>query len=110
MLHRFAPLFLAAGLVAFAQKYDGPVPPKPDVPYLKHASELVATETGEAKEEKKKDDTTYIVEGAASSAKTPLAAPIFIFKADKLSPEKFALYKLTVKNGHREITMGPKKQ
>jgi hypothetical protein len=110
MLHRLVPLLLAAVFTVSAQKYDGPVPPKPDVPYLKHASELVATETGEAKEEKKKDDTTYIVEGAASSAKTPLASPIFIFKADKLSPEKFALYKLTVKSGHREITMGPKKQ
>jgi hypothetical protein len=109
MFRRIAPLLLAASLAAFAQKYDGPVPAKADLPYLKHASELVATEATQAKEEKKKDDTTYIVEGAASSAKTPLASPIFIFKADKLSAEKFGLYKLIVKGGHREITMGPKK-
>src|SRR3954466_14202024 len=110
MLRRMVPLLLAALFAASAQKYDGPIPPKADVPYLKHASELVATEVGQAKEEKKKDDTTYIVEGAASSAKTPLASPIFIFKSDKISPEKFGLYRLTVKGGHREITIGPKKQ
>jgi len=109
MLYRVVPLLLAA-FAASAQKYDGPLPPKPDVPYLKQAAELVTTEVGQAKEEKKKDDVTYIVEGAASSAKTPLASPIFIFKADKISPEKFGLYKLTVKGGHREITIGPKKQ
>jgi len=110
MLCRVVPLLLAAWFAASAQKYDGPLPPKPDLPYLKHASELVPTEVGQAKEEKKKDDVTYIVEGAASSAKTPLASPIFIFKSDRISPEKFGLYKLTVKGGHREITMGPKKQ
>src|SRR5881398_1743994 len=109
MLYRVVPLLLAAFAAASAQKYDGPLPSKPDVPYLKHASELVPTEVGQAKEEKKKDDVTYIVEGAASTAKTPLASPIFIFKADKISPEKFGLYKLMVKGGHREITMGPKK-
>jgi hypothetical protein len=110
MLCRVVPLLLAAVLAAFGQKYDGPLPAKPDLPYLKHASELIATEAGQAKEEKKKDDVTYIVEGAASSAKTPLASPIFIFKSDKITPEKFGLYKLTVKAGHREITIGPKKQ
>src|SRR5580765_8316184 len=110
MLYRVAPLLLVALATACAQKYDGPLPPRPDLPYLKHASELVPTESGQAKEEKKKDDVTYIVEGAASSAKTPLASPIFIYKADKISPEKFGLYKLTVKAGHREITIGPKKQ
>jgi hypothetical protein len=109
MLRRFAPLLLAAGLVAFAQKYDGPVPAKADLPYLKHASELVATEAGQAKEEKKKDDLIYTIEGAAASAKTPLASPIFIFKSDKIAPEKFGLFKLTVKGGHRELVMNAKK-
>jgi hypothetical protein len=50
------------------------------------------------------------MDGAASSAKTPLASPIFIFQADKLNPDKLALYKVEVKNGHREILFGPKKQ
>jgi hypothetical protein len=110
MLRRIAPLLLAAALAASAQKYDGPLPDKADVPYLKHASSLVATEPGEAKETKAKQDTTYTIEGASSSAKTPLASPIFIFKSDKITPEKFGLYKFDVKNGKREITFGPKKQ
>jgi hypothetical protein len=110
MYRRMFPLLLAAFFAASAQKYEGPAPAKPDLPYLKHASELLATEASQAKEEKKKDDITYIIEGAASTAKTPLASPIFIFKSDKISPEKFSLFKLTVKGGHREITMGPKKQ
>jgi len=110
MPRRILLALLAAAFAAHAQKYDGPRPPKADLPYLKHASELVPTEAGEAKEEKQKGDVAYIVAGAASSAKTPLASPIFIYKSDKLSPEKFGLYKLDVKSGHREIVFGPKKQ
>ena len=110
MLRRFVPLVLALACVAPAQKYDGPRPPKPDLPYLKHASDLVPTETSEAKEEKQKADTLYIVEGAGSPARTPLASPIFLFVSSKIVPEKLGLYKLDVKGGHREILFGPKKQ
>ena len=78
-------LCLAAAFAASAQKYTGPLPPLPDVPYLKHADSLVATEVLEAKEEKgKKDDLIYVVAGATSSARTPLASPIFLLQADKL--------------------------
>ena len=70
-----------------AQKYSGPRPAKPDIPYLVHADTLVDTEVTEAKEEKKKDDITYAVAGASSPAKTPLAGPVFIFEADKLAAE-----------------------
>ena len=103
------------GLLAFAlhaqRKYDGPRPPKPDTPYLKHASNLIPTESGTAREEKgKKDEITYIIDGAASPAKTPLASPIFLMETAKLSPDQFGLYKLDVKNGHREITASPKKR
>jgi len=109
MLRRF--LILAAAVVAAsAQKYDGPVPPKPDLPYLKHASNLVPTEAVEAQEEKKKDDVTYVVPGAASSARTPLASPIFLLKSDKINPDRLGLYRLDVRNGRREITLGPRKQ
>ena len=90
------------GLLA-AQKYSGPTPPKPDVPYLVHADNLVETETAEGKEEKRKDDLAYIVAGASSSAKTPLTGPRFLFQADKLSAEKLQLYRFEVKNGHREV-------
>src|SRR5690349_13778687 len=95
---------------AAQQSYDGPRPPKPDLPYLKHASNLVPTEPSEAKEEKQKNDTTYIVSGAASSARTPLASPVFLFQSDKIDPQKFGLYKFDIKSGHREIVFGPKKK
>ena len=78
MLSRILPLLLAAVFAASAQKYDGPRPPKADLPYLKHASDLLPTEPGQAREQKQKNDILYTVEGAASSAKTPLASPIFI--------------------------------
>jgi hypothetical protein len=48
MFSRLVPLLFAAALTVSAQKYDGPRPPKPDLPYLKHASNLVPTEAGEA--------------------------------------------------------------
>lgn len=110
MLRQLAPLLLALAACAAAQKYDGPRPPKPDLPYLKHASNLVPTEAAQAKEQKQKNDTLYIVEGANSPARTPLASPIFLFQADKIVPDKFGLYKLDVKGGHREILFGAKKQ
>jgi len=101
-------LMLAAGtaLVLCAQNSDIPKPPKPDVPYLRQADNLLPTEVAQAQEDKKKDESTYIIAGAASSAKTPLAMPIFIFQSDKIQPESLQLYKLDIKNGHREITMG----
>ena len=86
-----------------AQKYSGPRPAKPDVAYLVHADSLVETEVTEAKEEKRKDDISYIIAGANSSAKTPLAGPKFIFQADKLAADKLQLYRFEVKNGHREV-------
>jgi hypothetical protein len=109
MFRRFLPLLLAAVFAAAAQKYNGPVPPKPDIPYLKHADNLVPTESVEVKEEKKKDDITYVIAGASSAVKTPLASPILIFKADKIVADRLGLYKLEVKSGHREVTASPKK-
>ena len=94
---------------AAAQTYDGPRPPKPDLPYLKHASNLIATEVTQAKEEKRKNDTLYVIAGAQSTAKTPLAMPIFLMKADKLTADRLQLYRLESKDGHREILFGGKK-
>ena len=111
MMRRIVLLFAAAALAAFSQaKYDGPRPPKPDVPYLKHASDLVSTEIGQAREEKQKNDTLYVVDGAASPARTPMASPIFLMVSEKIVPDRLGLYKLDVKNGHREILFGQKKQ
>ena len=112
MLRRFNCLLLAVALAAFAQKYTGPRPPKPDVPYLKHAADLIPAESTEAREEhgKKKDDVVYAIAGLNSPVRTPLAAPIFLFQSDKLAPDRLQLFKLESRNGRREILFGPKKQ
>lgn len=101
-------LFLAA--ICSGADYEGPRPPKPDVPYLLHAGKLVETEVAEAREEQKKDDTTYLIEGAASPVKTPLAEPVFLMQSDKVAPERVELYKLEVRNGRRAITINQKKR
>lgn len=94
-----------------AEKYTGPRPPKPDLPYLVHADNLAPTEASVAREEERKDFSAYVVTGAASSARTPLAEPIFLIQAQKLVPEKLSLYKCEVRNGNREVLIptNPKK-
>jgi hypothetical protein len=109
MLRRMVWLGFALALAASAQKYDGPRPPKPDLPYLKHADNLIPTEAVTAKEEKKKDDSTYIIDGAASSAKTPLASPIFLMQAGSIAPDRLQLFKVEVKSGHRQLFFPAKK-
>lgn len=109
---KFVRLFFSLGVLtfcAFAQnKYDGPVPDKADVPYIRHANKLVSTEIGEAKEEKRKDDSLYVVNGAASTARTPLIEPIFIVKVDKLNVQQMTLYKVEAKGGRRELLIPAK--
>lgn len=107
---RHVALLLLIACAAWSQKYTGPRPAKPDLPYLKHAENLIATEAGEAREEKgKKEDITYVIDGANSTAKTPLASPIFLFTMDKLSPDSLQLYRLESRNGRRELTVSPKR-
>ena len=74
----FSLVLFIAGIALSAEKYTGPRPPKPDVPYLLHANNLVETETAEAKEESRKDDIIYVISGTTSPVKTPLAGPIFL--------------------------------
>jgi hypothetical protein len=93
----------------WAQKYTGPRPPQPDMLYLVHADNLVPTEVSDAKQESKKNETTFTIAGANSTARTPLAEPIFIMQADKIDPERLELYRVEVKNGHREVSMAPKR-
>jgi hypothetical protein len=103
-------LALLIGVAALApaqKKYDGPRPPKPDVVYLLHASNLIPTEVSMAKEEKRKDDRAYVVDGASSPAKTPLAEPIFLIEAKTVQVDRLQLYKLDVKNGRREVVFPP---
>ena len=110
MMRRLLLLAFLLPAVSLAQKYSGPRPPKPDWPYLKHAETLLATEATDAKEESRKDDILYVISGATSPVKTPLASPIFLFQSDKLSPDKLQLFKLETKNGNREILFSHKKK
>jgi len=103
-------LFVAIGLLSAAEKYTGPVPPKPDIPYLLHGSNLIETETGQVREESHKSDTNYVVAGATSPARTPLAEPIFIIDAQKSSPERFELYRMDVKGGNREVSLSGRRR
>ncbi len=108
-MYRLLALCLLAFPIIAAEKYTGPVPPKADLPYLLHASNLIPTDAGEAREENRKDQTIAVVPGATASAKTPLAEPIFIMKTDKLSADRMGAYKMEVKNGNREVVIGGKK-
>jgi len=102
-------LLAVSGLVGQkAKKYTGPRPPKADVPFLLHASNLISTEEGEAREEKRKNDTANILNGAASPARTPVAEPIFLIQTSQLDANKIELFVMTMKNGKREIVFGNK--
>ena len=109
MLRSLVLVFVAA-MVLSGQKYTGPQPEKADLPYLIHADVLVPTEATEAKEENRKDDIIYVVEGATSSAATPLASPAFLIRADQRVADKLEVYRLEPKNGRREILFSHKKK
>lgn len=81
-----------------------------DMVYLVHADNLVPTETGDAKQDSKKDDSIFSVPGVSSPARTPLAEPIFIIQSDRISAESLELYRLDVKNGHREVTVSGRRR
>lgn len=104
------PILLLATRAVHADDYTGPRPPKPDVLYLVHASNLVPTEVTEASQEGKKDDTTFSVAGATSSARTPLSEPIFLLRSDKIKPDALELYRFEVKNGRRQLTLSKKRK
>jgi hypothetical protein len=104
MRSNIALVFLIAGCLAAAEKYSGPVPPKPDIPYLLHASTLVETEVADARQGGKKN-YTFVISGASSPARTPLAEPIFIIDARQIQPDSFELYRMEVKGGNREVSL-----
>jgi hypothetical protein len=107
----------AAGLALFTEapgkaqdeKYNGPIPQKKDVPYLLHADNLIETEVANANQSSTKGDQVFSVSGETSSARTPLAEPIFLLAADKMSPESLALYQFEVSKGRRQIDIGRKR-
>lgn len=92
-----------------------PEPPKPDLPYLVMADDLVPTEALTAQTEnrnqgKKNRESTYSIPGEHAAAKTPLASPIFAFKRKDLDVERFEVYPFVLRNGHREVTFSSKKE
>jgi hypothetical protein len=98
-------LLLALTSAALAADYNGPRPQKSDVPYLLHANKLVETEATEAKEQSDKKGSTYVIAGASSPARTPLAEPIFLVNVDRMNVNAIELYRLEVKGGNREVSM-----
>ncbi|MEO8050141.1 MAG: hypothetical protein ABI833_06965 [Acidobacteriota bacterium] len=105
-MQRLAVLLMLPLAALAAEKYDGPLPPKPDVAYLVHADNLIPTEALDAKDE----SGLYTVPGASSSARTPLAEPIFLIESDKILPERLELYRWEVKGGRRELATGKGKR
>ena len=107
---RYLLLLCVAALAIQAEDYKGPRPPKADVLYLVHASNLVPTEVLTAQQDSKKDTDTFTVPGAASPARTPLAEPIFLFRSDRIKPDDLGLFKFEVKNGKRTLTLSLKRK
>jgi hypothetical protein len=107
MAHRSAIAALLVALTAFPlaaqQRYTGGPPPKKNIPFLIHADNLLETETQKATEQAKKNETTYIIPGEKSTARTPLASPMLVMDADGLDPTRLQLFALEVKDGHREV-------
>lgn len=97
-----APLSLAR---ADNEKYSGPIPPQKDIPYLLHADNLVETEVVTASQTSKKDDQIFSVSGETSSARTPLAEPIFLIAPDRLVPSSLGLYRFEISGGHRQVSI-----
>ena len=105
-MQRLAVVLMIPLAALAAEKYAGPRPPKPDLAYIVHADNLIPTEAVEAKEE----SGVYTVPGANSSARTPLAEPIFLIESEKVLPERLELYRWEVKGGRRELPSGKGKR
>jgi len=103
-------LLCVAALAIQAEDYKGPRPPKADVLYLVHASNLISTEVQTAQQDSKKDTDTYTVPGEASPVKTPLAEPIFLFRSERIKPDDLGLFKFDVKGGKRQLTLSLKRR
>ena len=104
-MRKWSTILLLCTCSLLAEKYTGPRPPKPDLPYLMHADNLVPTESGDAQQENRKGEVTYAIPGANSTARTPLASPAFLIATDQIQADKLQLFKLQSKGGQREITI-----
>ena len=102
-MRKWLPIVLLCAWPLLAQKYAGPRPAKPDLPYLMHADNLIPTESVEAKPEERKGDVTYGIPGANSAVRTPLASPAFLMMTDQIQADRVQLFKLQSKGGRREV-------
>jgi len=102
-MRKWLPIVLLCVWPLLAQKYSGPRPAKPDLPYLMHADNLIPTESVDAKQEDRKGDVTYVIPGASSAVRTPLASPAFLITTDQIQADRMQLFKLQSKGGQREV-------
>jgi hypothetical protein len=100
---KWLPMVLLCAWPLLAQKYAGPRPAKPDLPYLMHADNLIPTENVEAKPEDRKGDVNYVIPGANSAVRTPLASPAFLMMTDQIQADRVQLFKMQSKGGRREV-------
>lgn len=111
MRFRIPALLLLAAVLAFPalaqKKYNGPRPPKSDVPFLLQAGKLTEVESGTATEGQSKEGPMYTVNGAASPTRTPVPEPVFLFLADKVNPDRLSLYRMDTKTGNRTLVLPP---
>lgn len=102
---KWLPLLLLSAVCLMGDKYSGPRPPQPDLPYLVHADTLVPTESLVAQQEDRKGEVAYVIAGAASTARTPLASPAFIIQTDQIQADHLQCFKLLSKTGRRECLL-----
>jgi hypothetical protein len=100
--------FFLVLLTAVAGAQNLPDPPKKDTPYLIHATNLLETETSQATEVTDKKWQIFWVAGAASSARTPLGFPEFLFAQDQVDARSLRLYAFEQVNGRREVLIRKK--
>jgi len=89
------------------RKYNGPRPGKADLPYLLHAGALIPIEDTEARSSQEKGGTLYTISGASSPARTPVPEPVFLFKSDRINPDRFTLFRMEVRGGNRVLLLPP---
>ena len=104
-MRKWLPIVLLCAWPLLAQKYAGPRPAKPDLPYLMHADNLIPTESLEAKQEDRKGEVTFAIPGANSAVRTPLASPAFLMMTDQIQADRMQLFKLQSKGGRREVVV-----
>jgi hypothetical protein len=102
-MRKWLTIVLLCAWPLLGQKYAGSPPAKPDLPYLMHADNLIPTESGEAKQDNRKGDVNYVIPGANSPVRTPLASPAFLILTDQLQADRLQLFKLQSKGGQREV-------